>query len=307
MQSTMSLAQASDQRLASAGPRSRSFASRVGRLDPLVVISGLIVLAVIVCGVAAPLVAPFDPLAQHFTDVLKPPGTVGPDGTYWLGTDPLGRDLLSRIIYGARISLLVGVLTVAVRGTLGVAIGLIGGFYGGKVDDVLMRIADIQLTLPFLIVAIAVLVVLGPGLMNLIIVLGLTGWVDFGRVVRSEVLSIRERDYVDAARNLGASNSYILRRHVLPNTTSVILVIATLQIASVIIAEASLSFLGIGVPALTPTWGKEISEGRDYAAIAWWLPTFPGLAIFATVLAINILGDYLRDRWDPRLRRTGGV
>ncbi len=279
--------------------------SRLGRVDPLVAISGAIILAVIICGVAAPLVAPFDPLAQHFADILQPPGTVGADGKYWLGTDPLGRDLLSRIIYGARISLLVGVLTVAVRGTLGVAIGLIGGFYGGKIDDVLMRIADIQLTLPFLIVAIAVLVVLGPGLTNLIIVLGLTGWVDFGRVVRAEVLSIRERDYVDAARNLGASNPYILRRHVLPNTASVILVIATLQIASVIIAEASLSFLGLGVPALTPTWGKEISEGRDYVAIAWWLPTFPGLAIFATVLAINILGDYLRDRWDPRLRRTG--
>jgi peptide/nickel transport system permease protein len=305
MQRTMTLAKASEQPRTAAGAKSRPLASRLGRIDPLVAISALIVLAVIVCGVAAPLVAPFDPLAQHFADVLKPPGTVGADGTYWLGTDPLGRDLLSRIVYGARISLLVGVLTVAVRGTLGVAIGLFGGFYGGKVDDVLMRIADIQLTLPFLIVAIAVLVVLGPGLMNLIIVLGLTGWVDFGRVVRSEVLSIRERDYVDAARNLGASNPYILRRHVLPNTASVILVIATLQIASVIIAEASLSFLGLGVPALTPTWGKEISEGRDYAAIAWWLSTFPGLAIFATVLAINILGDYLRDRWDPRLRRTG--
>src|SRR3954471_1492450 len=170
MQRTMTLAQAAEERRTAVGPKSRPLASRLGRIDPLVAISGLIILAVIICGVAAPLVAPFDPLAQHFADVLKPPGTVGADGTYWLGTDPLGRDLLSRIIYGARISLLVGVLTVAVRGTLGVAIGLFGGFYGGKVDDVLMRIADIQLTLPFLIVAIAVLVVLGPGLTNLIIV-----------------------------------------------------------------------------------------------------------------------------------------
>lgn len=277
----------------------------LARVDPLVALSIAVLMAVIVCGVAAPLIAPFDPLAQSFSDILKPPGTAGAEGTYWLGTDALGRDLLSRIIFGSRISLLVGVLTVVVRGTLGVLIGLVGGYYGGRIDDVLMRIADIQLTLPFLIVAIAVLVVLGPGLRNVIIVLGLTGWVYFGRVVRSEVLAIREREFVEAARTLGASNLYILRRHVLPNTASVILVISTLQVASVIISEASLSFLGLGVGALTPTWGKEIAEGRNYAAVAWWLPVFPGIAIFATVLAINILGDWLRDQWDPRLRRAG--
>ncbi len=302
----MTLARAAE---APASERSRSsrFApARLLRADPLVVLSAVALCAVISCGLAAPLIAPFDPLEQHFADVLKPPGTHGEGGTYWLGTDPLGRDLLSRIVYGARISLLVGVLTVLVRGTLGVLIGLVGGYYGGKVDELLMRIADIQLTLPFLIVAIAVLVVLGPGLGNLIIVLGLTGWVDFGRVVRSETMSLRQRDFVDAARASGASNASIIWRHILPNTASVILVISTLQVASVIIAEASLSFLGLGVPALTPTWGKEISEGRDYAAIAWWLPTFPGVAIFTTVLAINILGDWLRDRWDPRLRRTVG-
>ena len=306
MNRTMTLARATEQQASGASGTRRIASARLVRADPLVVLSAVVLCAVIVCGIAAPLIAPFDPLEQQFADVLKPPGTQGEGGTYWLGTDPLGRDLLSRIIYGARISLLVGVLTVVVRGTLGVLIGLVGGYYGGKVDDLLMRIADIQLTLPFLIVAIAVLVVLGPGLGNLIIVLGLTGWVDFGRVVRSETLSLRQRDFVDAARASGASNAYIIRRHILPNTASVILVISTLQVASVIIAEASLSFLGLGVPALTPTWGKEISEGRDYAAIAWWLPTFPGVAIFATVLAINILGDWLRDRWDPRLRRTVG-
>lgn len=303
MNRTMTLARATEQQATGSAPAWRIAPARLLRTDPLVVLSAIVLGAVILCGLAAPLIAPFDPLQQNFADVLKPPGTHGERGTYWLGTDPLGRDLLSRIIYGARISLLVGVLTVLVRGTLGVLIGLVGGYYGGKVDDLLMRIADIQLTLPFLIVAIAVLVVLGPGLSNLIIVLGLTGWVDFGRVVRSETLSLRQRDFVEAARTSGATNAYIIRKHILPNTASVILVISTLQVASVIIAEASLSFLGLGVPALTPTWGKEISEGRDYAAIAWWLPTFPGLAIFATVLAINILGDWLRDRWDPRLRR----
>ncbi|MDF3041090.1 MAG: binding-protein-dependent transport system inner rane component, partial [Thermomicrobiales bacterium] len=286
----MTLARAAEKRSSGRSQAPRLAPARLLRADPLVALSVVVLCAVILCGLAAPLLSPFDPLEQHFADVLKPPGTQGEGGTYWLGTDPLGRDLLSRIIYGARISLLVGVLTVLVRGTLGVLIGLVGGYYGGKIDDLLMRIADIQLTLPFLIVAIAVLVVLGPGLGNLIIVLGLTGWVDFGRVVRSETLSLRQRDFVEAARASGASNAAIMWRHILPNTASVILVISTLQVASVIIAEASLSFLGLGVPALTPTWGKEISEGRDYAAIAWWLPTFPGVAIFATVLAINILG-----------------
>jgi peptide/nickel transport system permease protein len=304
MNRAMSLAQTTERRSRQSSQRWSLAPMRVLRADPLVALSAVVLCAVILCGLAAPLIAPFDPLEQHFADVLNPPGSHGEGGAYWLGTDPLGRDLLSRIIYGARISLLVGVLTVVVRGTLGVFIGLVGGYYGGKVDDLLMRIADIQLTLPFLIVAIAVLVVLGPGLWNLIIVLGLTGWVDFGRVVRAETLSLRQRDFVDAARTSGATNFYIMRRHILPNTASVILVISTLQVASVIIAEASLSFLGLGVPALTPTWGKEISEGRNYAAAAWWLPTFPGLAIFATVLAINILGDWLRDRWDPRLRRA---
>lgn len=303
----LDLARATEQPSAAVRRRPRSIVTSLIHVDPLVAISWAVLVTVIVCGIAAPLVAPFDPLDQNFAHILNPPGTVGSDGTYWLGTDALGRDLLSRIIYGARISLLVGVLTVVVRGTLGVLIGLIGGYYGGKIDDIMMRIADIQLTMPFLIVAIAVLVVLGPGLRNLIIVLGLTGWVYFGRVVRSEVLAIREREFVEAARTLGASNFYIIRRHVLPNTTSVILVISTLQVASVIISEASLSFLGLGVGALTPTWGKEISEGRNYAAVAWWLPAFPGIAIFLTVLAINILGDWLRDRWDPRLRRAGRV
>lgn len=273
--------------------------------SPLVVVSWMIIAVVVICGVAAPLISPFDPLDQNLLNVLKPPGHVGDEGRHWLGTDALGRDLLSRVIYGARISLLIGVLTVLVRGTLGMVIGLSAGFYGGRIDDLMMRIADIQLTMPFLIIAIAVLVVLGPGLVNVIIVLGLTGWVYIGRVVRSEVLSMREREFIEAARASGATNFQIIRRHVLPNTTSVVLVIGTLEIASVIISEASLSFLGLGVGAMTPSWGKEISEGRNYAAIAWWLPVFPGLAIFMTVLAINIVGDWLRDRWDPRLRRAG--
>lgn len=282
----------------------RSFVKRLGDIGPLVLLSVAVLIVVVICGVAAPLIAPYDPLEQNLSYVLQPPGHSVADGTFWLGTDALGRDLLSKIIYGARISLLIGVLTVVIRGSLGMLIGLTAGYYGGKIDDLMMRIADIQLTMPFLIIAIAVLVVLGPGLINVIIVLGLTGWVYIGRVVRSEALSIRQRDFITAARASGASNFDIIRRHVLPNTTSAVLVIGTLEVASVIVSEASLSFLGLGVGALTPSWGKEIAEGRNYAAVAWWLSVFPGLAIFLTVLAINILGDWLRDRWDPRLRRS---
>jgi peptide/nickel transport system permease protein len=273
----------------------------VGRLrsNSIPLLACGVLLVVIVCGVFAPWVAPYDPLKQDFDAILKPPGAA-----HWMGTDQLGRDLLSRVIYGARISLLVGLISVLIRGTLGVTIGLLAGFYRGAVDDIVMRIADIQLTLPFLVVAIAVIAVVGPGLNNLILVLGFTGWVYFARVVRAEVLTLRERDFVTAARASGGSDLHLLVRHVLPNTAPLVLVIATLQIASVIIAEASLSFLGLGVAALTPTWGKIIAEARQYVGAAWWLPTFPGLVIFITVLAINLAGDSLRDHWDPRLRRT---
>lgn len=301
----MSLSMSASPTLARASTPRRSLLRRLAGPGPLVLLSWAILIAVVVCGIAAPIVAPFDPAEQNLREILKPPGHTGEGGTYWLGTDALGRDLLSRIIYGARISLLIGVLTVLVRGVLGMLIGVTAGFYGGRTDDIMMRIADIQLTMPFLIIAIAVLVVLGPGLINVIIVLGLTGWVYIGRVVRSEVISLRERDFIEAARATGATNARIIRRHVLPNTSSVVLVIGTLEVASVIISEASLSFLGLGVGALTPSWGKEIAEGRNYAAMAWWLPVFPGVAIFLTVLAINIIGDWLRDRWDPRLRRLG--
>jgi len=253
---------------------------------------------IVVAALLAPWIAPYDPLKQDFDAILQ-----APSPPHWMGTDQLGRDLLSRIIFGARISLLVGVVTVLIRGTLGISIGLMAGFYRGTVDDLVMRVADIQVTLPFLVVAIAVIAVVGPGLFNLIVVLGLTGWVYFARVVRSEVLSLRERDYLAAARASGGSDLHLMRRHVFPNIVPTVLVIATLQIAAVIIAEASLSFLGLGVSALTPTWGKIIAESRQYISSAWWLPTFPGLVIFMTVLAINLAGDWLRDHWDPKLRR----
>lgn len=275
------------------------------RRDIAVALSAVVLIGVVISALFSPLLAPHDPQEQNLAASLQPPSlTAGEQERYILGTDSLGRDVLSNLIYGSRISLLVGALTVLLQGGMGVMIGLTAGYYRGRVDDLMMRIADIQLTLPFLLVAIAVLAVLGQGLLNVILVLGFTGWVYFGRVIRSEVLSLREREFVLAARTAGGTGWYIMRRHLFPNTVASMLVISTLQVAQIIIQEASLSFLGLGVGAQTPTWGQLISRGRDYIGEAWWLPVFPGLAIFITVLAINILGDWLRDRLDPRLRRS---
>ena len=193
-------------------------------------------------------------------------------------------------------------MAVAVQGVIGVTVGLTTGYYGGRFDAVVMRLADIQLAVPLFVLAIAVMTVLGPGLRNVVLVLGVTGWVLYGRVVRSEVLSIREREYVEAARALGGSGPRILAKHVLPNVFSSFLVISTLEVARMIIAEASLSYLGLGVQPPTPTWGGMVADGRNWLMTSWWVSTLPGIAIFVTVLAVNVIGDFLRDWLDPTLR-----
>ena len=266
---------------------------------------GLIVLALVVAmALAAPLLAPHNPEAGNIVDSKLPPFWVaGGVQAHPLGTDELGRDILSRVIYGSRISLLVGFTAVALAGTIGVTIGLIAGFYRGRVDDVLMRIAEIQLAVPFIVFAIAMLAVLGPGLRNIIITLGITGWVTYARVVRGQVLSIREREFVAAARVLGANDLRMMVRHILPNTVASIIIIASFAVANTILAEAALSFLGLGVPPTVPTWGGMVAAGRDQIITGnWWIYVFPGLAIMLTVLAINAVGDWLRDYLDPRLR-----
>jgi peptide/nickel transport system permease protein len=227
----------------------------------------------------------------------------GKSASSWLGTDNLGRDILSRIIYGSRISLLVGATTVILAGLLGCFLGAIAGYFGRGTDEVVTKITEIFLAFPFLLLAIALMAFLGQGVVNIILALMMSRWVQYCRVVRGEVLSLKERDFVTAAKALGGKDFYVLLKHVLPNTFASVTVIATFAMAIVIISEASLSFLGLGVPASIPTWGSMLSEGRSYMNRAPWLTIFPGLAIFITVFGINLLGDGLRDIFDPKLRR----
>ena len=264
-------------------------------------IGAIIVVVVIAVAVFAPWLSPHDPLKQDILRRLQAPSWVeGGSPENLLGTDTLGRDLLSRIIHGSRISLVVGVAAVVLSGGIGVTAGLVSGYYGGRLDSIMGRIADVQLSIPFLVLAIAVVAIIGPSLFNLILVLAITTWVLYYRVVRGEVLSVREEEYIAAAKVIGGSTFRIIFRHVLPNVTASIVVIATLLVANTIIFEASLSFLGLGVPPPAPTWGRMVADGREHIAMAWWISTFPGLAILFTVLGINLLGDWLRDTLDPK-------
>ena len=262
----------------------------------------IMVLGVIFSAIFAPLISPHDPILQDVEKRLLPPlGQAGADPNYLLGTDQLGRDIVSRLIYGARISIVVSVSAVVFSAFLGTIIGLFSGFYGGKIDSVFMRLADVQLAFPFILLAIAIIAVLGPNLQNIIIVMGITGWVIYARVVRAEVLSLREKEYVMAVRALGGSNGRIIFNHLLPNVVPPIIVIITLEMARMIIMEAALSFLGLGIQPPTPTWGGMLADGRVYLVTSWWLATFPGLVIMLVVLGINLLGNWLRDILDPRL------
>jgi len=257
---------------------------------------------VIVIAIGASFIAPHDPYVQSLDERLRPPFWSGGNLAHPLGTDQLGRDILSRLIYGARISMAVGLAAVLISGSLGVAAGVTAGFYGGLVDEGLMRLVDLRLALPFILLVIAVIAVFGPSLLNLIVILGLTGWAPYARVVRAEVLSIRERELVTAARALGASDGRLMIRHILPNTLASAIVIGSLELAQMIVTESALSFLGLGVQPPTPSWGSMLGEGRDYLLTSWWLATFPGLAIALTAVAINLVGDWLRDLLDPRLQ-----
>jgi peptide/nickel transport system permease protein len=252
------------------------------------------------------LFAPLDPLDQNLERYLKAPGYVDTLGrTYWLGTDQQGRDILSRVIWGSRISLMVGITTVVVSGIIGVLLGIVAGYSGGWVDAVISRIIDTLFAVPFILLAMALVAILGASLQNIILAIALRTWIIYARVVRGEALSLREQEFVAGAKALGCGITRILLLHLVPNVMSSTIVVATLNLGRMIIIESSLSFLGLGVPPPTPTWGGMLAEGRAFLDTAWWIAFFPGVVLLLTVLGTNLLGDWLRDILDPRLKRLG--
>ena len=261
------------------------------------------VLAVAIVALAAPWISPQDPTRQSLRGRLAAPTLQGADGrAHVLGTDHLGRDVLSRVIWGARVSLLVGFAAVVVGGLIGATLGILAGYRGGWLDSAIMTLADAQLAFPFILLAIGIIAVLGPSFPTLILVIGLSGWMSYARVLRSQVLVLRSREFVDAIHALGGSAGRIVARHILPNVLSSLVVIATLELARAIVLEATLSFLGLGIQPPTPSWGGMIYEGREYLDSAWWISTYPGLVLMLTSLVVSRTGDWLRDLLDPTLR-----
>ena len=261
-------------------------------------ISGLVlVLGLFAVALLARWLAPYDPDFIDLKQVLMPPSPA-----HLLGTDTLGRDVLSRIIFGARVSLLVGFVAVGIATLIGVLVGALAGYYGGVLDQILMRLVDLMLCFPTIFLILAVIAVLGPSIWNIMAVIGLTSWMGVARLVRAEFLSLREREFVVAARALGASDARLIWRHLLPNALTPVMVSATLGVAGAILVESSLSFLGLGVQPPTPSWGNMLTMGKDNIEIAWWLSVFPGLAILVTVMSYNLLGEGIREAIDPRLR-----
>lgn len=268
-------------------------------------VGALIVATVVFMAIFADVISPHDPLQLDAKNRLLPPSIeVVREGEapFYLGTDSMGRDLLSRIIYGSRISLILGLLASVLGGTIGVFIGMMAGYYRGKIDSVISWMTNVQLAFPFTLLAIFMMAVFGSGMSILIIVLAWSAWVNYARTMRGQVMSVKEMEYVNAARVLGVRQRNIMLKYILPNSLSPIIVIMTFTVASVILSEAQLSFLGLGVDPAIPTWGSILSDGRSYLQTAWWIAAFPGIAIFVTVLGINLFGDWLRDYLDPRLK-----
>lgn len=268
------------------------------RRNRFAVAGGIIVLVMILVSLLAPYITPYAPDALDAYSVLLPPSS-----THWLGTDDVGRDVLTRLIFGAQISLKVGFISIGIATVIGTLVGLVSGYYGGITDSILMRFVDIMLCFPTFFLILAVIAIREPSINNIMIVIGATSWMGISRLVRAEVLSIRERDYIMAARAIGCSDARIIFRHILPNAIGPVLVFATLGIAGAILTESALSFLGLGVLPPTPSWGNILASGKEYLEFAWWLFLFPGLAIMITVLAYYLLGEGIRDALDPRLQR----
>jgi peptide/nickel transport system permease protein len=263
----------------------------------LAVAGGMLVALVFVLSIFAPLIAPYNPSSIDIKNIL-----VGPSYSHLLGTDDLGRDVLSRMLWGGRVSLEVGFVAVGIATIIGILLGAFAGYYGGWIDSVIMRTVDIMLSIPTIFLILAVIAILEPSIINIMIVIGLTSWMEPARLIRAEFISLKEREFVIAARAIGAADNRIMIRHILPNGLSPILVSATLGVGGAILIESALSFLGLGVQPPTPSWGSLLSSGKDNIEIAWWLSAFPGLAILVTVLGYNLLGEGLRDALDPRQR-----
>ena len=272
-------------------------------LKPKVIAGGSIVFLLVFMGILAPVLSPYDPNTQNLLNTLQAPTWWGTE--HFLGTDHVGRDILSRIFYGARISLVIAGTVVVISGIIGVALGAISGFFAGLTDFFIQKLVEVIWAFPPLLLAIAIMAFFGQGLGILIFALVAQRWIPYCRVSRGQALSLRTRDFVDAARSLGATNTRIIVKHILPNLMQSAMVIGTFAMATAIISEASLSFLGLGVPPEIPTWGAMLADGRTYISTSWWLALFPGLCIFFTVLGINLLGDGMRDIFDPRLKRSG--
>jgi peptide/nickel transport system permease protein len=276
-----------------------------GELARLPWVPALIIAALVVVAVLAPLLAPYSPTAQSLPDKLLPPAWLeGGSTRHLLGTDTLGRDVLSRLLYGARVSLAVAVSALLAGGVVGLAVGIVSGYVGGRADSILMRVVDATLTFPTILIALLLAVSLGAGLRTMVIAITLILWARFARVVRGEVLAVKTRDFVALARVHGCSHLRIMAAHILPNVMNTFMVLLSLHIGFVILVEASLSFLGAGIPPPTPSWGQMVADGRSHIAGAWWLSVLPGAAIMLVVLACNLFGDWLRDWLDPRLRQV---
>jgi peptide/nickel transport system permease protein len=275
-----------------------------GRRVPWITVAGIAFMVLLaLVAAAAPWLAPQDPTRQTLRGRLAPPTLDGADGrAHLFGTDHLGRDVLSRVIFGSRVSLVIGFSAVLVGGLLGAGLGIVAGYAGGRADAVIMTVADAQLAFPFILLAIGIIAVLGPSFPTLVVVIGLSGWVSYARILRSQVLVLRSREFVEAIRALGGSVLRVVLAHVLPNVVSSIVVIATLELARAIVVEATLSFLGLGIQPPTPSWGGMIQEGRDYLDSAWWISTFPGVVLMLTSIVVSRTGDGLRDLLDPTLR-----
>jgi peptide/nickel transport system permease protein len=272
-------------------------------LQPNFLIPSTVLVVMLLAAIFAPLISPYDPLQTSLTDRLKPPAFAGGTSAHLLGTDKLGRDVLSRIIWGTRISLSVSLLVILITGLIGTALGIIGGYLGGATDSFLMRITDISLAIPGIVIALLLAVILGPSFWTVIVAISLLGWAPYARLIRGEVLKLRTADFVLQARIIGCSPGRIMWTHILPNVVNPFLILATLSVGLVILLESALSFLGAGVPPPTPTWGSMMADGRSLIDTAWWISFFPGIAVGLVVLSGNFLGDWLRDRLDPRLRQ----